>query len=184
MAKKSGKEKSYWPHMIMGFLVIGITLGYWTVKSAVSVPVQETNDYMMKYQQADIHINDILAKKRRFDNTYLIELDGVQKAKLELENVKRAKEEEVVLLHTGANTFTYRVVDKKSRPIDGVKVDFLLTRPHTDKDNILIENIPEKQGEYVAEVNVTKPGRYILRLKATVDKDTVGYMDTPAYLNP
>ena len=183
MAKKP-KEKSYWPHMIMGFLIIGITLGYWTVKSASSVPVQETNDYMMKYQQADIHINDILAKKRRFDSAYLIALDGVQKAKLELENVKRAKEEEVVLLHTGTNTFTYRVTDKNSHPVNSAKVDFLLTRPHTDKDNVLIENIPEKQGEYVAEVNVTKPGRYILRLKATVDKDTVGYMDAPAYLNP
>lgn len=183
MAKKP-KEKSYWPHMIMGFLIIGITLSYWTVKSASSVPVQETNDYMMKYQQADIHINDILAKKRRFDSAYMITLDGVERAKLELENVKRAKEEEVVLLHAGANTFNYRVINKQNRPVDGVKVDFLLTRPHTDKDNVLIKNIPEKQGEYVAEVNVTKPGRYILRLKATVDKNTVGYMDAPAYLNP
>ena len=183
MAKKP-KEKSYWPHMIMGFLIIGITLSYWTVKSASSVPVQETNDYMMKYQQADIHINDILAKKRRFDSAYMIALDGVQKAKLELENVKRAKEEEVVLLHTGANTFTYHVLDKQSRPVDGAKVDFLLTRPHTDKDDVLLKDIPKKNGEYVAEVNVSKPGRYILRLKATVDKDTVGYMDAPAYLNP
>ena len=39
MAKNKGK--TYWPHMILGFLAIGITLGYWTVKSATSMPVQE-----------------------------------------------------------------------------------------------------------------------------------------------
>ncbi|SFV90657.1 hypothetical protein MNB_SV-4-334 [hydrothermal vent metagenome] len=181
---KGTKEKSYWPHMIMGFLLIGMTLGYWTVKSASSAPVQETNDYMMKYQQADIHINEILAKKQKFDSSYAIVLDGAKKAKLELENVKRTKDEEVVLLHPGANTFTYRVIDKNNQPVNGIKVDFLLTRPHTDKDNVLLESIPSKDGEYVAKVNVIKPGRYILRLKATVDKNTIGYLDTPAYLNP
>ena len=170
--------------MIMGFLIIGITLGYWTVKSASSVPVQETNDYMMKYQQADIHINDILAKKRRFDGLYRIELDGVQKGRLELENVKRAKEEMVVLLKKGTNTFTYRVVNQKGQVVDGVRVDFLLTRPHTDKDNQLLEKLPLANGAYSAKVNIEKPGRYILRLKAVVDDNTVGYMDTPAYLNP
>ena len=183
MAKKP-KEKSYWPHMIMGFLIIGITLGYWTVKSASSVPVQETNDYMMKYQQADIHINDILAKNRRFDAAYTIALSGVQKSKLELENVKRNKVEKVVLLKKGTNTFTYRVVDKKGRPVDGVRVDFLLTRPHTDKDNQLLEKLPLTNGAYTAKVDIEKPGRYILRLKAVVDENTIGYMDAPAYLNP
>jgi len=170
--------------MIMGFLVIGITLSYWTVKSASSVPVQETDDYMMKYQQADIHINEILAKKRQFESAYTITLEGVQKGKLELENVKRAKEEEVVLLHTGANIFTYQVLDKQGHPVDGLNVDFLLTRPHTDKENMLLKHIPQKSGKYIAEVNISKPGRYILRIKATVDKDSIGYMDTPAYLNP
>ncbi len=183
MAKKP-KEKSYWPHMIMGFLVIGMTLSYWTVKSASSLPVQETNDYMMKYQQADIYINEILAKKRQFDRAYTIELTGVRKGKLELENVKRNKVEEVVLLKKGTNTFTYRVVDKRGEVVDGVRVDFLLTRPHTDKDNQLLQKLPLTNGVYVAKVQIEKPGRYILRLKAVVDEHTIGYADTPAYLNP
>ncbi len=184
MAKKN-KQTSYWPHMILGFLIVGITLSYWTVKSASSVPVQETDDYMMKYQQADLHINDILAKKKRFDSNYAIAIDGVKKGKLELEHVKRANVEEVVLLQKGPNTFTYRVNDKSGKPVEGVKVSFLLTRPHTDKDDVSVKNVPLKNGEYVvADVNITKPGRYILRLKAEVDKDTVGYSDLPAYLNP
>jgi len=184
MAKKN-KQTSYWPHMILGFLLVGITLGYWTVKSATSVPVQETNDYMMKYQQADLHINDILDKKKHFDKKYTIVIDGVKKGTFELEHVKRAKEEKVILLKKGPNTFTYRVLDKSGKPVEGVKVTFMLTRPHTDRDNVVVNNIPLKNGEYiVADINISKPGRYILRLKAAVDKDTVGYMDAPAYLNP
>ena len=62
MAKKN-KEKTYWPHMILGFLALGITLSYWTVKSASSVPVQESNNYMLKYQTADYTINEIIERK-------------------------------------------------------------------------------------------------------------------------
>ncbi len=61
MAKNN--EKTYWPHMILGFLTIGLTLSYWTVKSDSSMPVQESNQYMLKYQMADININQILEKK-------------------------------------------------------------------------------------------------------------------------
>lgn len=66
MANNSEKKKTYWPHMIVGFLFLGITLGYWTVKTASKMPVQESNEYLMKYQQADININDILEKKSTF----------------------------------------------------------------------------------------------------------------------
>ena len=78
MAKN--REKTYWPHMIFGFLAIGITLGYWTVKSAVSVPVQESNEFMMKYQQADMNINEITKRKALFDQNYKIELLDAKKS--------------------------------------------------------------------------------------------------------
>ncbi|MBN2824263.1 MAG: hypothetical protein JXQ76_02980, partial [Campylobacterales bacterium] len=58
----SNKEKTYWPHMIVGFIMMAVVLGYWTIKSASSMPVQEVNRYMQKYQLVDIHINEILAK--------------------------------------------------------------------------------------------------------------------------
>ena len=52
-------KKTYWPHMIVGFLVLALTLSFWTVKSASSLPVQESNTYMLKYQMADTNINEI-----------------------------------------------------------------------------------------------------------------------------
>ena len=181
MANKN-KEKTYWPHMILGFLTIGITLGYWTVKHAITLPVQESNNYMMKYQQADIHINEIMEKRARFDKDYKIELTGAKRVKIALENAKRAKDEVVVLLKSGANSFTYKVLDKNSHQVNDANVTFLLTRPHTQKDDILKTNIPSVNGVYkVDNIEVSKAGRYILQLKVQIADDT-GYLETPAYL--
>ena len=182
MAKN--KEKTFWPHMILGFLFIGITLGYWTVKHAVSLPVQESNNYMMKYQQADIHINEIMGKKALFDKSYTINIVDVKRGKYEIEHAKRDKIENIVLLVQGKNSFSYKVLDKNNIFVSDANVTFLLTRPHTVKDDQFVENIPATEGKFkIDNINITKPGRYTLQLKAKIG-DTVGYSEVPAYLKP
>lgn len=181
---KNKNQKTYWPHMILGFLAVGITLSYWTVKSASSLPVQRSNEYMLKYQQADIHINEILEKKALFDKSYTIEIIDIQTVIQDLENAKRAKEEKVILLHLGENSFTYRINNNHgTTPIDA-NVTFLLTRPHSTKEDILIENVNAINGKYVIkDINISKVGRYTLQLRAKIG-DAVGYSQLPAYLKP
>jgi hypothetical protein len=182
MAKN--REKTYWPHMILGFLAIGITLGYWTVKSASSIPVQESNEFMMKYQQADMNINEIMKRKALFDRSYKIELVNANRAVQEIENAKRAKAENAVVLTQGDNSFSYRISNKNNTFINDANVTFLLTRPHTVSEDILIENISVSDGKYVInDINITKPGRYTLQLRAKIDK-AIGYLEIPAYLKP
>ena len=181
MAKKN-KETSYWPHMIVGFLMVGITLGYWTVKSAISVPVQESNDYMLKYQVADYNINEILEKKALFEQSNTIEIVDTKTAITEIENSKVGKEEKSVILKSGKNTFNYRITRKDNTFVSDANVTFLLTRPHTDKEDILIKDIPAVDGKYIIrDINITKPGRYTLQLRAKIG-ETVGYSQIPAYL--
>jgi len=183
MAKKN-KEKTYWPHMIVGFLFLGITLSYWTVKSASSVPVQESNEYMMKYQQADMNINEIIERKALFDKNYKIELLNVKMAVQEIENAKRAKEEKSVVLKAGENSFSYRVMNNDAVFMPDANVTFVLTRPHTVKDDMVVENIPIADGIFkVSNVSITKPGRYTLQLRAKIG-DAIGYSEIPAYLSP
>jgi len=182
MAKN--KETNYWPHMIVGFLFIGITLGYWTVKSASSIPVQESNEYMMKYQQADMNINEIMKSKALFDQSYKIELLDAKRAMQEIENAKRAKAEKVVILTQGNNSFVYRVSNKNNNFMHDANVTFLLTRPHTVKEDILVKNIPAVDGKFkIDNIAITKPGRYILQLRAKIG-EAVGYSEIPAYLKP
>jgi hypothetical protein len=182
MAKN--KEKTYWPHMILGFLVLGITLSYWTVKSASSIPVQESNDYMLKYQQADMNINEIIKDKASFDKKYNIKLLNAKRVMQEIENAKRAKKESSVVLSKGKNSFSYSVTDKNNIAINDANVTFLLTRPHTVKEDVFVKNISIVDGNYVVnDVNISKAGRYTLQLRAKIG-NAVGYSSIPAYLQP
>jgi len=178
------KEKTYWPHMIVGFLLLAITLSYWTVKAASSLPVQETNDYMMKYQQADININEITMSKLAFDKEYLIELKDVETMVMTDNIHSNRPQPDLVVLEDGANTFKYTVSKKDGSLINDAKVAFLLTRPHSARDDQMIEVIPFKDGHYITpDVAIKKAGRYTLQLRATIGKKT-GYSSIEAYLKP
>jgi hypothetical protein len=182
MAKN--KNKTYWPHMILGFLIVGVTLGYWTVQHAISLPVQESNDYMLKYQEADLNINEIINAKALFDKNYKIDIVNVKRVEQELENTKRAKSESVVILSKGKNSFFYSITDKNSVFMKDANITFFLTRPHTVKEDILVKNIPVVDGKFkVDNIELTKPGRYTLQLKAKIGK-AIGYSEIPAYLKP
>ncbi|MGC9350361.1 MAG: FixH family protein [Sulfurovum sp.] len=181
----NNKEKTYWPHMILGFFILGISLGYWTVKSASSMPVQESNDFMLKYQTADLNINEIMERKVIFDNEYRIALFGKETMVLEDKNRHSKRiQKDPVKLSMGTNDFTYFVTKKNGSIVADANVSFLLTRPHTRADDIMIESVPYDSGEYIIkDINITKPGRYTLQLRAKIG-DAIGYSEIEAYLKP
>lgn len=181
---KNNNKKTYWPHMILGFLLVGITLGYWTVKSASSIPVQEVNDYMLKYQNADENINQIIEKKQAFDKQYTIEIKDVETMVMtDNVNSKRPQPNPVKLSH-GENHFSYSVKSKDGMAVKDANVTFELTRPHTRADDAVQKNVPFVDGTYrINTLDITKPGRYTLLLRVT-SGDKTGYLKTPAYLKP
>jgi len=180
----NNKEKTYWPHMILGFLALGITLSYWTVKSASSLPVQESNQYMLKYQQADMSINEIIKKQQLFDKDFSIVMLNAKTIMLDIDNAKRTKKEKSVVLKRGKNTFSYRIMSKNDILPNDVNVTFLLTRPHSISEDILVKDISQINGEYIIrDINISKAGRYILQLRAKVG-EAIGYSEIPAYLKP
>lgn len=170
--------------MILGFLAVGLTLSYWTVKSANQLPVQESNKYMLKYQKADMTINDITRSKMAFDKLYDISIVGVETMVMtDNVNSNRAQENPVIL-HKGSNDFRYEIVSKSGQTVSDANVTFLLTQPHSRRQDKLIEAIPFKQGAYTIEdINITKAGRYTLQLRAQIG-ETTGYSEVPAYLKP
>lgn len=182
MAKNKGK--TYWPHMILGFLTIGITLGYWTVKSATSLPVQESNQYMLKYQMADVNINKITELKQAFDKAYSIKLLDVETMVM-TDNVNSNRpQENPVKLSAGVNDFSYEVIAKDGSKVSDANATFLLTQPHSRAEDQLVVNVPYHDGKYqIKGVEIKKPGRYTLQFRAEV-ADTIGYSEIAAYLKP
>ncbi len=182
MAKNN--EKTYWPHMILGFLAIGITLSYWTVKSASSMPVQESNKFMLKYQMADMNINQIMEKKLAFDQAYNINILDVETMVMTDNMNSNRAQPNPVKLSQGPNVFSYEVTTKNGSKISDANVTFLLTQPHSRSEDKLFPNVPYVDGKYqVKDVNITKAGRYTLQLRAVVD-ELIGYSEVSAYLKP
>jgi hypothetical protein len=146
------KEKTYWPHMIVGFIMMGVTLGYWTIKSASLMPVQESNNLMQKYQMVDININDILIKREAFDRKFKIDLTEVKRIVVTDNIYSKRVQENPVELMVGENSFNFIINSKNNSNIEilnNAKISFLLTRPHTRVDDILIKDIPS-----IAEIPV------------------------------
>lgn len=182
MAKNS--NKTYWPHMIVGFLLLAITLSYWTIKAASSMPVQETNDYMLKYQISDITINEIMESKILFDKKYDIALQDVEMVVVTDNIHSNRLQGNKVKLAMGKNSFAYLVTDKAGKPISDLNVSFLLTRPHTVVDDQMIEVVEGVDGRYTTpELNITKAGRYTLKFRA-ISSEGTGYSSDEAYLRP
>jgi hypothetical protein len=181
MARQS--NATYWPHMILGFLAVGLILGYWTIKSASNLPVQESNTYMLKYQKADMTINEILTKKEAFDHDYTITLEGVETMVMTDNIHSKRKQIDPVRLVQGENRFAYRVTTKEGKVVDGAKVSFLLTRPHTRVDDLMVQSVAFTNGLYQTEpIEITKEGRYTLELRVVINDEQIGYASTPAYL--
>jgi hypothetical protein len=181
---EKNNKKTYWPHMIVGFLVLALTLSFWTVKSASSLPVQESNTYMLKYQMADTNINEITEKKMAFDKIYNIHILDVEMMAMTDNINSNRPQPNVVKLSQGMNTFTYEVVTKDGNAVVDANVTFLLTQPHSRREDILFSDIPYKEGKYqIVNVKIEKAGRYTLQMRAEV-ADTMGYSSIAAYLKP
>ena len=184
MTKKN--QNRLWFAIVMGMLTFGIGMVIWTVKQAVSLPVQESNDFMLKYQQADMNINSIMENKAKFDAKYTIELQNREFITLDEEhqntNSKR-KQERPVKLNMGDNIFSYAIKDKHGENVKNVQFTFLLTRPFTRTEDKKEDNVTISNGLYVTKtVKLEKKGRYTLQVKATINGLT-GYLTTSAYLS-
>ncbi len=153
MESPEKKEANYWPYAIVGMILTVVILGAWTIKVAIKNPVQLENSYMMKYQDVDENINEILEKQRRFDMKYSIALDSNR-------------------LKPGKNRIEVKILDNKGAPVKGAKVKVLLTRPNTAQHDIELEKFAYSDGRYLSEEFILdKIGRWNIVAKVELGGD-------------
>ncbi|CAA6812482.1 MAG: Unknown protein [uncultured Sulfurovum sp.] len=183
MTKKN--QNRFWFLFVMAILTFGIGMVIWTVKQAMSVPVHESNNYMLKYQMADMNINKIMELQAKFNAKYNIELQSTSFINLEVglqnTNAKRAQKKPIKLTK-GPNSFKYLVSQKDGKIIEDAKVSFLLTRPHSRVDDTLEELVSFNNNYYTTKsLNLSKKGRYTLQVKVQIG-ELIGYSEISAYL--
>jgi len=175
------QEKTYWPHMILGFLGIGIMLGYWTVSSAINMPVQTSNEFQMKYQQVDMNINEIIEANERFDKLYTLKMLDFKKSDFKPNKFSKREHKEIYKLEQ-TNSVSYSLTTKEGKPVSDANATLLITRPHTIKNDQTLDIIGNSEGIYKSPTfTLDNKGRYLLRLRV-IKGDSVGFLDYEAYL--
>ena len=168
--------------MIVGFLGIGIMLGYWTVSSAINMPVNESNAFQSKYQQADMHINEIIEAQQRFDAKYRITAIDFKESSFKPNAFLKRSHGEIIAL-AKQNQLQYRLQTLTGVAVNDANISFLLTRPHTVVDDQKFDALSAEKGIYSVKFDLEKPGRYTLRLRVQKG-DAVGFVQHEAYLEP
>ncbi|NPA28753.1 MAG: hypothetical protein GXO33_01050 [Epsilonproteobacteria bacterium] len=160
---KQRKERNFWPYAILGMILTVVMLGIWTIKIAVTNPVQMSNDYMMNYQDVDENYNELQARQKAFMSKYEIDLS---RSRLEP--------------HHGL--VVVRVTDKSGKPVVGADVIAVVQRPTTNKYNIELKKFRYERDSYVSEpFDFKGVGRWNIQVKVKVGDD-VGFATWKAFV--
>jgi len=121
-----------WPYAIG--LAITAVFGFCvaTVVVTSSAHIQESDDYMSKYQDADANINALIESKIAFDKNYKIAYitDGI----------------------SGENSvIKYKITDKNDNPVNDATIIVATSRPETAEFNQKLENPTVVDGVYSFE---------------------------------
>lgn len=149
---KINRERNYWPHSIVGSLLLIVLASAWTIKIAVQNPVEMDTFYMEKYQNVDENINEILALQEKFN------------AKFEL----RYSTEKFSM---GDNTLMITLLDKQTlQAVSNADFTLMLSRPDSNQDNLTLSASKIENGIYTFfPLPINKPGRWQILTKVSVD---------------
>jgi len=153
MANTHKLERNYWPHSIIGGIILIIIACAATIKIALDHPVQMDSFYMEKYQNVDRNINEIRQAQQVFDANFALEY-ATKKFILGEES-----------------TFSFQIIDKNSnKAVSDAQISLLLTRPETNEFNQEYTLKSAQNGVFsVSGITVDKPGRWQILTKINID---------------
>ena len=138
---------NFWPLAIILMIVGAVVASLWTIKIAVTNPVQHSNLFLENYHIANKNINTILDSQIKFESKYQLDI-----SKFEFSEKKIY----------GNIFFT-----ENGKEVDS-KLKIIVTRVEkTEFDT----NIDSRIFEY----DIQQPGRWLIYIKATVDSLTAYY---------
>ena len=139
-----------WPYAIGASIIFIFGACVATIVVTSTLPVQESDTYMMSYHHADAQANELINAKIDFDKKYNIEYvtDTFTKEKC---------------------VIAYRVSDKESNPVNNATIKVMLTRPSTHKNDQEINNPSVENGIYTFEaMALPEDGRWDIMAQVSV----------------
>jgi hypothetical protein len=146
----SKSKGTIWPIAISIAIGLVFMAGVVTVIVANKLPVQESDRYMMHYQDADNKANELIKAQIAFDKKYKIAYinNGIN-----LENT----------------TLQYKVTDLNSNPVNNANIRLIVTRPNVHEFDIELNNPTIANGLYTfSSIKLPKEGRWNFIVKVNV----------------
>ena len=140
-------KHNFWPHTIVLMIIGSIIASVWTIKIAITNPVQDSNLFLENYHIADKNINKILNSQMRFESKYKLDI-----SKFEF------SEEKIY-----GNIY----ITEAGQKIDS-DFQIIVTRPEkTEFDTDINSSI--------FEFDIKQSGRWLIYIKTTVKNLTAYY---------
>ena len=146
-----------WAYSV-GFSII-IVFGFCvaTVIVTSNANIQETNEYMTNYQEAENNANDYIDNRIAFDKKYKIKY------------IYSAMKE-------NGSDVKFQVLNLNNQSVQNAKLEILISRPETHEFDQKLSNAIYKDGVYVfSDVKFAKKGIWDIIAKVSVGKDSRFY---------
>lgn len=159
------KKKTFWPYGILIAIFIIILACIITIIIASKSPVYEDDYNFESYQNVDENYNAIQASKKAFEGDFKL---NPPKASY----ISKKNKPTYVISKQKPNEFVIKCLSKKS--CQALKVQALLTRPHTNKENTK-PSFKWKKNELIFSLQPAKLGLYQLLVKLKDEKNAAFY---------
>lgn len=129
----SENKKTFWPYGILLALLAIIIACIITIVFASNYPVYEDDFYFDSYQNVENNYNKIQIAQENFNKLYNVYLD--------LNSTQDKRKRRIYTLDSNASKVRFIVSDviEDDEYPNFIKVDLLLTRPHTNAQNIKLQ---------------------------------------------
>ncbi|MCF6309890.1 MAG: FixH family protein [Sulfurimonas sp.] len=148
MSKSNGR---FWPYAIGASITLVFSACVVTVIVTNTLPVENSDTYMMGYHEADDRANELIEAAIAFNKKYKIEYitDG---------------------LNTKSSVIKYKVTDINSNPVDNAKIKVVVTRPNNHKYDQELNNPKFENGVYTFDsIALAQEGRWDIMAKINVN---------------
>lgn len=148
MSKSNGR---IWPYAIGGSIILVFGFCVATIMVTSTMPVEDSDTYMMGYHEADADANEIIKKQIAFNTKYKVEYitDGLSQE---------------------SSVLKYKVTDLNEKPVNDAKLKVIVTRPNNHKHDQELINPSVENGVYTfSAIKLPEPGRWDVMAKINVD---------------
>jgi len=160
LSKSNGK---IWPYAIGLSIFLVFVAAVATVVITSTLPVENSDTYMMGYHEADAKANELIEEKIAFNKKYKLKFLSDS-------------------LDVEGSTLSYKITDIQDNAVNNAKVLVIVTRPNKHKYDQELNNPTIVDGVYTfSNVKLEVEGRWDIMAKVNIDKNERFYnvkMDT------